>query len=62
MTIDDLNKNLDKIIKQYESDAGVACSYCYDESTGEALNASHKATAKALNSFKFEILTYLNQH
>lgn len=62
MTIDDLNGNLDKIIKQYETDAGVACSYCYDESVGEALNASHKATTQALYSFKAEILTYLNQH
>ncbi|BDZ76950.1 hypothetical protein [Claveliimonas bilis] len=62
MTIDDLNNNLEEIIKDYETNAGKACSYCYDDSVGEALKASHDATVKAFRSFKAEILTYLNQH
>ncbi len=60
MTIDELSKNLDKIISTYETQAGTACSYC-DEANGNALAASHDATAKALSSFKAEILTYLAQ-
>lgn len=61
MTIDELSKNLDKIITEYEVSAGNACSYCDDESNGNALSESHRATAKALSAFKAEILTYLSQ-
>jgi len=61
MTIKELNHNLDKIISEYEAEAGKACSYCSDIQNGEALFASHKATTNALSGFKAEILTYLTQ-
>ena len=61
MTINELNRNLDKIISCYEQEAGEAIQYCYDDGTGEALAASYQATAKALASFKAEILAYLSQ-
>lgn len=61
MTIDKLSKNLDNVISAYETEAGKACSYCSDIQNGEALSASHKATANALSRFKAEILSYLMQ-
>lgn len=61
MKIEELSKNLDKAISDYEREAGHACQYCSDDYNGEALSASHKATAHALASFKAEILTYLSQ-
>ena len=60
MSIEELSANLDKIISTYEYEAGTACQYC-DTGTGEALSESHKATVKALSSFKAEILSYLSQ-
>lgn len=60
MTITELDQNLDKIISCYEQEAGTACQYCNDDISGNALAASHKATAKALASFKAEILLYLS--
>lgn len=60
MTIEELSANLDKVISDYEHEAGVACQYC-DLSTGDALSTSHKATVHALSSLKAEILTYLSQ-
>lgn len=60
MTIEDLSRNLDKVISNYENQAGKACSYC-EGYVGDALAESHRATAKALSSFKAEILTYLSQ-
>lgn len=61
MTITELNQRLDKTISCYEQEAGNACQYCNDESTGDALAENYKAVAKALTSFKAEILTYLSQ-
>lgn len=61
MTIEKLSQNLDKVISDYESEAGKACSYCNDIQNGEALSESHKATAHALSRFKAEILTFLTQ-
>ncbi len=61
MTIEDLSKQLDKAITAYAEEAGKACSYCDNESTGNALSASHQATVHALSSFKAEILTYFSQ-
>lgn len=61
MTINELNQNLDKIIADYEMQVGTACSFCSNDSDGEAFHKSHEATANALNSFKVEILTYLHQ-
>lgn len=61
MNIEELSKNLDKVIFDYTNETGCACQYCNDDSSGEALSASHKATANALASFKAEILTYLSQ-
>lgn len=61
MTLTELSDNLDKTISRYEVEAGKACSYCSDEYTGNALSASHEATAKALSAFKADILTYLGQ-
>lgn len=60
MRIEDLSKNLDHVIHDFEHDAGNACQYC-DENTGEAISEMRKATVKALSSFKAELLTYLNQ-
>lgn len=60
MSIEELSTNLDKVISDYENEAGMACQYC-DLATGDALSASHKATAKALSSLKAEILSYLSQ-
>ncbi len=60
MSIEELSTNLDKIISNYEHEAGVACQYC-DLATGDALSTSHKATAHALSSLKAEILSYLSQ-
>lgn len=60
MSIEQLSANLDKIISNYEKEAGEACQYC-DLATGDALCASHKATAHALSSLKAEILSYLSQ-
>lgn len=62
MTIHKLNQKLDQAISDYEKAAGNACSYCDDVSVGDALSASHKATANALSSFKAEILTYFMRH
>lgn len=61
MTINELSQKLDKIISDYEAQAGDACSVCSTDSDGEAFRMSHKAVADALNSFKAEILTYLSQ-
>lgn len=61
MTIENLSNNLDKVIENYELQAGKSCQYCGDDYTGNALHESHKAVAKALSSFKSEILTYLSQ-
>ena len=61
MTIIELSQNLDKIISDYEAQAGIACSICSCDSDGEAFYKSHEAVANALNSFKTEILTYLSQ-
>lgn len=61
MTIIELSQNLDKIISDYEEQAGTAVSLCSNDSDGEAFHKSHEATANALNSFKVEILTYLSQ-
>lgn len=61
MTINELSKNLDNVISDYENEAGKACTYCCDDATGEALSASRTATARALSRFKAEILTYLAQ-
>lgn len=61
MTITELDQNLDKIISSYEQEAGAACQLCNDDNSGDALAASHEATAKALSSFKAEILLYLSQ-
>lgn len=61
MTLPELNNELDKVIDQYNRQAGMACSMCNDDSTGEALSESHKATAAALSSFKAAIMTYLSQ-
>ena len=60
MSIEELSTNLDKIISNYEHEAGVAGQYC-DLATGDALSTSHKATAHALSSLKAEILSYLSQ-
>lgn len=60
MTIEDLSRKLDKVITTYEEEAGAACNYCDNEYTGNAMAASHNATAKALSSFKAEILTFLS--
>lgn len=61
MTIDELSKNLDNAISDYETNAGLACTYCNDDATGEALSTIRQATAHALSRFKAEILTYLTQ-
>ncbi len=61
MTIDELSNNLDKVISDYESEAGKACTYCCDDATGEAFSTSRTATARALSRFKAEILAYLTQ-
>lgn len=58
MTLNELSDRLDKTISCYETEAGKACS---DDYTGNALSASHEATAKALSAFKADILTYLGQ-
>lgn len=62
MNIQDLSAKLDSVIHNYQNEAGKACQYCNDDCTGDALSASHKATAQALASFKAELLTYLLQH
>lgn len=61
MTIENLSQNLDKVISEYEADAGKACSFCSDLQTGDALSESHKAISHALSRFKAEIITYLMQ-
>ena len=61
MTIAELSQKLDNTISCFEQEAGLACQYCNDEGNGDALAGNYKATAKALNSFKAEILTYLSQ-
>ncbi len=61
MTITELSKKLDDTISCFEQEAGLACQYCSDEPTGDALAENYKATAKALISFKAAILTYLSQ-
>lgn len=61
MTLIELSDRLDKTISCYEAEAGKACSYCSDDYTGNALSASHEATAKALSAFKADILAYLDQ-
>ena len=61
MTITELSQRLDEAIACYEQEASVACQYCSDDISGNAFEASYKATAKALSSFKAEILAYLLQ-
>lgn len=61
MTLDDLNRQLEKVIEVYEAEAGKASSYASDEYTENALHASHQATAKALSAFKADIITFLSQ-
>lgn len=62
MELKELSEHLDTVISAYQNEAGKACQYCSDLSIGDALSASHNATAKALTLFKAEILTYLSQH